>query len=150
MPYLMEMFTKSGKPQNQNWDLFSVKNMMLPNLLIRLTFYLYFWLQYFSTGTFAADRDRRGPQTLTKMWFSDVVPQPRLACHSVRHQVPWDMCYPYQKDALFGMGDYLHTPSAWCREPSTQTCLAGDQKAALGSIHELFCLLFMLSVHFCL
>lgn len=42
MPYVMEMFTKSGNPQNQRWDLFSVKDMMLPNLLIMVTLYLHF------------------------------------------------------------------------------------------------------------
>lgn len=41
MPYVMEMLTNSGNPQNQHWD-FSVKNMMLPNLLIMVTLYLYF------------------------------------------------------------------------------------------------------------
>lgn len=42
LSYVMEMFTKSGKPQNQHWDLFSLKNMMLPNLLVMATVYLHF------------------------------------------------------------------------------------------------------------
>lgn len=39
MPYVMEIFTKSGNPQTQHWDLSSVKDMMLPNLLIMVTLY---------------------------------------------------------------------------------------------------------------
>lgn len=44
LSYIMEMFTKSGKPQNQHWGLFSLKNMMLPPppLLLRAIVHLYF------------------------------------------------------------------------------------------------------------
>lgn len=35
LSYIMEIFTKSGKPQNQHWDFFSLKNLMLSVLLLR-------------------------------------------------------------------------------------------------------------------
>lgn len=39
---VMEIFTKSGKPRKQLWDLFSFKNMMLSGLLSRAVTHLYF------------------------------------------------------------------------------------------------------------
>jgi len=41
LSYIMEIFTKSGKTQNQQRDLFSLKNMMLSGLL-RAIVHLYF------------------------------------------------------------------------------------------------------------
>lgn len=42
LSYVMEMFTKSGKPQNRHWGLFSLKNMMLSTPLLRAIVHLYF------------------------------------------------------------------------------------------------------------
>lgn len=39
---IMEIFTKFGKPQNQLWDLFSLKNVMFHGLLLRAIIHLYF------------------------------------------------------------------------------------------------------------
>lgn len=40
--YIMEILMKSGKPQNQHWDSFSLNNMMLSALLLRAIVRLYF------------------------------------------------------------------------------------------------------------
>lgn len=39
---IMEVFREFGKPQNQHWDLFGLKNMMLSTLLSRAIVHLYF------------------------------------------------------------------------------------------------------------
>lgn len=62
---VMEKFTKPGKPQNQHWDLFSVKNMMLSNLFVMVTVHLYCDYSTFQQVPLTADRG--APQSLTKM-----------------------------------------------------------------------------------
>lgn len=42
LSYIMEIFTKFGKPQNKHWDFFSLKNLMLSVLLVNSIVHLCF------------------------------------------------------------------------------------------------------------
>lgn len=108
--------------------------------------YIIFWLQYFSTGTFAAGRDWGAPAGLTKTWFSNVMPLSHLACRSLRHQVPLeDMCYPYQRGCLLWDGG-LSAHTFCLAQGAKHTDLSGWRpKAALGELLSNFsthCLCF--------